>query len=155
MVTVAIAVPSEYGYIIAVLVAIYLQQNLAFVLQVAQQRRLTGIKAPSFYPRDSEIKALKLNTEQVESYIYAQRVHQNNMELMSFFIPVFLIAGLYAPVNVAIAGASIVGFRFLYGFAPRKSVLRRFAALFHFSELYVLYVAGVFAISLVSNNHVA
>ncbi|KAI9332233.1 hypothetical protein BDR26DRAFT_869514 [Obelidium mucronatum] len=150
--TVSVTIPSDYGYVIAVLVAIYLQQNLLFVSQVIKARMATGIKAPSFYPRDAEIKELKLSPAQVENYMYAQRVHQNNMELFSFFLPVFLIAGLNEPVKVAAAGAFIVAFRMLYGFAPYKSSIRKLAAMFHFGEWYTLYLAGQFAYQLVNGS---
>ncbi|KAJ3210262.1 hypothetical protein HDU83_003415 [Entophlyctis luteolus] len=152
MTAVTLQIASEYGYVLAVLVAIYLQQNVAFVIPVVKARKATGIKAPSFYPRDSEIKALKLSPEQVESYMYAQRVHQNNMELMSFFIPLFLVAGLYAPVRVAAAGVYIVTCRAVYGHANPKSTLRRLSGLYHIGELYVVVLAGIFAFELVNGR---
>ncbi|KAJ3078436.1 hypothetical protein HDU99_000586 [Rhizoclosmatium hyalinum] len=150
--SVTITVPQDYGYVIAVLVAIYLQQNVVFVIGVVQARMKTGIKAPSFYPRDDEIKKLKLSAAQVEDYMYAQRVHQNNMELMSFFLPVFLIAGLHNPANVANAGAVVVLFRFIYGLAPWKSTLRKVSGLFHVAEYYILFQAGSFAYHLLNGQ---
>ena len=38
-----------------------------------------------------------LKTEDVGKYMRAQRAHQNNVELMSVFMPIFLIIGLYTP----------------------------------------------------------
>ncbi|KAJ3236446.1 hypothetical protein HDU78_004646 [Chytriomyces hyalinus] len=140
-----VEVSNDFGYVIAVMIAFYLQQNFAFVIQVLRQRMATGIKAPSFYPRDSEIKELKLSKEQVQNYMYAQRIHQNNMEFMSFFLPVFLVAGVSNPIHTAAAGAFIFVCRMIYGFVPPKSSIRALSGFFHLGEWYVLYLAGSFA----------
>ena len=71
------------------------------------QRNKTGIKAPTLYPNDSEIKDLKLSPDALGAYMRAQRVHQNNVEFLVIFLPIFLIAGLYNAQNVAIAGAIV------------------------------------------------
>ncbi|KAJ3066455.1 hypothetical protein HDU98_010211, partial [Podochytrium sp. JEL0797] len=149
---VSITVPADYGLVLAVLLAMYLQQNIIFVIGVLKARISTGIKAPSFYPRDSEIKELKLSQAQVESYMYAQRIHQNNVEFMSFFLPVFLLAGLHASLNVAIAGAAIVVCRMIYGLADPKGSFRKVSGLFHIAEIYVLVQLGLFAYSLVAQR---
>jgi hypothetical protein len=42
----------EFGFVIAVLLALYLQQNIVFVVFVAKARAKTKLKAPILYPRD-------------------------------------------------------------------------------------------------------
>ena len=102
-----IALPDKYGYVLAVLLAFWVQQAIIFVIPVATQRRKTGIKPPTLYPNDSEIKELKLSPEAVGDYMRAQRVHQNNLEFLLTFLPILLIAGLHNAENVAIAGAIV------------------------------------------------
>jgi glutathione S-transferase len=147
---VQIDIPAEYGYVLAVTGAMWFQQNIMFVIPVAMQRKKTGIQPPSLYPRDSEIKALKLTEEDVLTYNCTQRVHQNNLEFMGIFLPIFLVAGLAAPVNVAIAGAVVFAGRCATGvgylLGPKK---RAFGAWFHFGEFYVVYQFGKFAYSLI------
>ena len=53
----------------------------------------TKILAPTIYPRDSEIKELKLNDKQVGDYMRAQRAHQNNVEFLSGFMAIYILAG--------------------------------------------------------------
>jgi hypothetical protein len=69
---VAFNIPAEYGYVIACALAFYFQQAIAFVIPVGMARKKTGLKPPSLYPRDSEIKALKLSEEDVGGYMRAQ-----------------------------------------------------------------------------------
>jgi len=104
---------------------------------------MTGIKAPTLYPRDSEIKALKLTEEQVATYMCAQRAHQNNVEFSSVFLPLFLAAGLVPALTVRVgyAGASVAVCRILYiiGYnMGAKSLLRGLGGLFHLGELYIV-----------------
>ena len=101
------ALPADFGLVVAVSVGFYIQQAILFVIPVAIQRSKTGIKPPILYPTDSVIKELKLTETQVTNYMCAQRVHQNNMEFLTVFFPIFLLAGLYEPRNAAIAGALV------------------------------------------------
>ena len=71
------------------------------------QRKATKISPPTIYPTDSQIKDLKLTPEQVEKYLCAQRVHQNNLEFLAVFLPIFLLAGLHEPRTAALAGAVV------------------------------------------------
>ena len=75
---------ASFGHVLFAAVGIYLQQQVAFTLYVGSARRSTGIKAPTLYPRDSQIKELKLSDDQVKTYMRSQRIHQNTVELASF-----------------------------------------------------------------------
>jgi hypothetical protein len=45
----------------------------------------------------------------------AQRAHQNNVELMSVFMPIFLIIGLFKPKETAMGGLVVLIFRIIGG----------------------------------------
>lgn len=77
-VTMKLNVDGEYGWVVAAALLLYLQQQVIFVVIVVRARMRTHIKAPTLYPRDSEIKDLKLSPDQVDGYMRAQRIHQNN-----------------------------------------------------------------------------
>ena len=61
-----IEVQKEYGYVLLVGLALYLTQQLILLIPVLKMRSQTKIKAPTLYPRDSEIKELELKTEDVD-----------------------------------------------------------------------------------------
>eukprot|EP00474_Spongospora_subterranea_P008461 CRZ08919.1 hypothetical protein [Spongospora subterranea] len=144
-----VSIDPEFGYVIAVLIAFYVQQNVIFVAFVVKARMKTKIKAPTLYPRDSEVKALKLTEDNVDYYLRAQRIHQNNIEFMSMFLPVFLMAGIANPIQTAIAGAVVWTFRMAFALGYSKSTgSRSIGAPFHLGELYILYIAGKFAYQL-------
>ncbi len=109
----SITISADYGYVLIVGVALYLLQQLVLVIPVAKARGSTKIKAPVLYPNDSLIKDLKLSPEQVQNYLCAQRAHQNNVEVMSVFMPLFLAIGLFEPIHVASSGAILCSFRFI------------------------------------------
>tara|TARA_B100001175_G_C19104610_1_gene446788 strand:- start:110 stop:565 length:456 start_codon:yes stop_codon:yes gene_type:complete len=134
-----IEVKREYGYVILVGLSLYLTQQLILLIPVIKMRSQTKIKAPTLYPRDSEIKELDLKTEDVGKYMRAQRAHQNNVELMSVFMPIFLIIGLFKPKKTAIAGLIVLVFRILggIGYFFNKRV---YGAPFHLGEIYILYL---------------
>tara|TARA_B100001142_G_scaffold20059_1_gene18628 strand:+ start:8330 stop:8785 length:456 start_codon:yes stop_codon:yes gene_type:complete len=134
-----IEVQKEYGYVLLVGLALYLTQQLILLIPVLKMRSQTKIKAPTLYPRDSEIKELELKTEDVEKYMRAQRAHQNNVELMSVFMPMFLIIGLFKPKKAAIGGLVVLVFRILggVGYFFKKRV---YGAPFHLGEIYILYL---------------
>jgi uncharacterized MAPEG superfamily protein len=138
-------VSNDYGYVIALGCFMYLTQQLILLIVpggVMSARKDTGIKAPTLYPRDSEIKKLKLTDEQVNRYYCAQRAHQNSMEFYSVFMGLFLIIGLFEPLETAKAGAVVAVFRLIGGFAYIKliPVPRGAGGFFHLGELYVLYL---------------
>lgn len=102
-----IAVPKEYGYVLLVAVAFWIQQALIFVIPVVVQRNKTGIKAPVLYPNDKLVTELKLSDHQVGEYMRAQRVHQNNVEFLCIYFPMFLLSALENPTHAAAAGALV------------------------------------------------
>ena len=89
----AVALPEGYGYVVAVAVLFWIQQSVFFVIPVVMQRKATGIEPPVLYPNDDLVKTLKLSPEQVTTYLRAQRVHQNNVEFLTVFFPMLLLAG--------------------------------------------------------------
>eukprot|EP00008_Paramoeba_atlantica_P012595 CAMPEP_0201487650 /NCGR_PEP_ID=MMETSP0151_2-20130828/14584_1 /ASSEMBLY_ACC=CAM_ASM_000257 /TAXON_ID=200890 /ORGANISM="Paramoeba atlantica, Strain 621/1 / CCAP 1560/9" /LENGTH=281 /DNA_ID=CAMNT_0047872757 /DNA_START=74 /DNA_END=919 /DNA_ORIENTATION=+ len=148
-------VAPEFGYVAVVALLLYLQQNILFSMAVFRARKNTGINPPTLYPRDSEIKELKLNTEEVESYMRTQRVHQNNVEFLSCFYPMMILAGLFNPLHAAVAGAVVFLGRLAYFLGYRVSASARVAGgFFHLGELYTLFLVGSFAYSLIIQiNH--
>ena len=146
-----LTITRDHGYVAIVAVCMYLTQQLVMIIPVAKARKATGIKAPTLYPRDSEIKALQLKPEQVQDYLCAQRAHQNNVEVMSVFMPLFVLAGLFSPFQVAAAGAVVTFFRIVgmvgYLGGP-QSTLRKVAGLFHLAEIYLLYILGSYGMAL-------
>ena len=137
-------IKKEYGYVLFIGLLLYLMQQLVFIIPVLRERSKTKIEAPTLYPRDSEIQKLNLSESQVLSYYRAQRTHQNNVEAMSVFMPIFLIAGLFDPKNVAIAGAIVLLFRLIGGIGYLYGK-RVYGAPWHFGELFLLYTVGKIA----------
>jgi hypothetical protein len=135
----------EFGYIVALTVAFFVQQQIIFVIPVVRARFATGIKAPILYPRDSEIKALNLTPAQVDDYYCKQRAHQNNVEFMSVFLPIFVLAGSMGAVintmEVVYSGLVVFGFRMLGGLGYAAG-LRKYSGFFHLGEFYILYLLG-------------
>ena len=102
-----IELTKEHGYVLAVILAFWIQQSIIYVIPVVKQRGATGIKAPTLYPRDSEIKEKKLTDKQVDDYMRVQRVHQNNVEFLVCFIPLLVIAAIANAEHAAYAGAFV------------------------------------------------
>lgn len=129
----------NYGYVLLIALALYLTQQLLLLIPVMLMRNKTKLKAPTLYPRDSEISKLKLEDDVVDKYMRAQRAHQNNVELMSVFMPLFLIIGLFKPKETAIGGLIVLIFRIIggIGYTFKK---RMYGAPFHIGELYILYL---------------
>jgi uncharacterized MAPEG superfamily protein len=144
-------IKKEFGYVLFVAVMLYLTQQLLLVIPVIKERSSTGIKAPTLYPRDSEIQKLKLTDEQVDGYLRAQRAHQNNVEVMSVFMPIFLVAGLFEPKNVAIAGLIVLVFRIIGGLGYLYGK-RMYGAPFHIGELYLLFIVVKIAYNFLFKN---
>jgi len=136
---VELKIGKEYGYVLLIAILMYLAQQLVMVIPVIRTRSLTKIKAPTLYPRDSEIKKLQLNEEDVDYYLRAQRAHQNNVEFMSVFMPLFLIIGLFEPKKTAIGGVIVLTFRIIGGLGYLYNK-REFGAPFHLGELYILFL---------------
>jgi uncharacterized MAPEG superfamily protein len=151
MSAVTLELTSEHGYAIAVLLALWFQHNIIFVVKVAMARFKFGIQPPTIYPRDSEIKAANLTQAQVDEYMCAQRVHQNNVEFLSAFFPVMLIAMVENPTHTAYAGAVVWLGRMMtaigYWGGAKKRVI---GGWFHFGELYTVYLAANTAYKLIT-----
>mmetsp|Transcript_35858 Transcript_35858/g.55928 ORF Transcript_35858/g.55928 Transcript_35858/m.55928 type:complete len:152 (-) Transcript_35858:696-1151(-) len=151
MVAVTLVVDKEFGYVVVVGLAAWLQQNV-FAMLVGAQRLATGIHPPTLYPRDSEIKALQLTEEQVQKYQRTQRIHQNNVEWLTLFYPLLIIAGLHNPLHAAMAGGSIIVARFFYMVGYKISgPMRVLGGWFHFGEWYLAYLCGAFAYKLIES----
>ena len=142
-----------HGYFFASVVGFMLQQGVLFVIPVVIQRTATKIKAPTLYPTDKEIKALDLTEEKVGNYMRAQRVHQNNMEFLAQFMPIYICSGLVDPMLTAKFGAAILVLRTVnaYGYwESADSNFRKIGALFHLPELYLVGNLAVHAYELIN-----
>jgi len=146
-------IKKEYGYVLIIALLLYITQQVLMIIPVMKERSSSNIKAPILYPRDSEIKELGLSKEQVLNYYRAQRVHQNNVEVMSVFMPLFLIAGFFEPTKVAIAGAIVWIFRLVGGIGYLYGK-RMYGVPWHFGEIYLLYIIGKTAFDLLIKNDV-
>lgn len=133
------SIDKNYGYVLLVALLLYLTQQLILLIPVIKMRSETKIQAPTLYPRDSEISKLNLTEEQTDRYLRAQRAHQNNVELMSVFMPIFLIIGLFKPKKTAIGGLVVLIFRIIggIGYTFKK---RFYGSPFHLGEIYILYL---------------
>ena len=146
-------IKKEYGYVLIIALLLYITQQVLMIIPVMKERSSSNIKAPILYPRDSEIKELGLSKEQVLNYYRAQRVHQNNVEVMSVFMPLFLIAGFFEPTKVAIAGAIVWIFRLVGGIGYLYGK-RMYGVPWHIGEIYLLYIIGKTAFDLLIKNDV-
>jgi uncharacterized MAPEG superfamily protein len=144
----------EYGYVLIIALILYITQQVLMLIPVMKERSSTKIKAPTLYPRDSEIKKLNLTEDQVLNYYRAQRVHQNNVEVMSVFMPLFLIAGFFQPTKVAIAGAIVWIFRLVGGIGYLYGQ-RMYGAPWHLGEIYLLYIIGYSAYNLLFGKNIS
>merc|ERR1711998_77099 len=113
MTAVSLTVDKEFGYVVIVAIAAWVQQNI-FAGLVGIARMQSGIHPPTLYPRDSQIKTLKLTEDQVQSYNRTQRIHQNNVEWLVLFYPLLILAGLHDPLGAAAAGTVVVIARFSF-----------------------------------------
>lgn len=149
--TVTVDLTPEHGWFFFSVLALVLQQALVFVIPVAIKRRKTGIKPPVLYPNDSLVKELKLSKEQVEGYLCVQRVHQNNVEFLVTFWPVYFLCGLVDPMNTAYAGAVVLAGRMAtaigYWHGANKRVI---GGWFHLPEYYLYYTLGKIGYTLIN-----
>ena len=91
--------------------------------------------------------------EDVDYYLRAQRAHQNNVEFMSVFMPLFLIIGLFEPKKTAIGGLIVLTFRIIGGLGYLYNK-REFGAAFHLGELYILFLGFQIVYSLLKIDSV-
>ena len=147
----SIVLTAEHGYAIAVIVALWFQQQFIFTLPVALARKKYGIEPPTLYPRDSQIKSLSLTEAQVDDYMCVQRVHQNNMEFLVAFFPLMIISSIMFPMQSAHGGAVVWLGRMLTAIGYwRGAEKRMWGAWFHFGEYYIWYLAGKSALTLIN-----
>jgi hypothetical protein len=84
----------------------------------------------------------------------AQRVHQNNVEFLAQFMPLYICSGLIDPLWTAKYGAAIIALRFVNAAGYWQSadhVLRKFGGLFHIPELAIMINLGVHAYKLIKH----
>lgn len=97
-----------------------------------------------------QIHELKLSPDAVGKYMRAQRVHQNNVEFLTVFQPMLLLAGMYSPIHAAAAGALVWVGRMVTALGYWHSAeARSYGAWFHLPELYIVYLAGAFSYTLI------
>lgn len=150
MMSSSIDITHEHGYAVAVILALWFQQNFIFVIPVALARRKFGIIPPTLYPRDSQVKSLSLSEAQVDEYLRTQRVHQNNVEFLAAFFPIIMISSIMFPMQSAYAGAAVWAGRMLTAIGYWKSADKRiWGSWFHFSEYYLVYLAAKTAFQLI------
>ncbi|GMH51431.1 hypothetical protein TrST_g4614 [Triparma strigata] len=133
----------NYGYVLLTSLAFYLMQNFIVVLPVLLARRKYSIKAPVQYPSDSLVKEKKLSKDDIHHYLCVQRAHENNVEFFSFFLPLYLVTGLFPDCtdHTIVSGLVILAFRLL-GALGYPYGLRKFSGFFHLGEWYVLWMFG-------------
>lgn len=147
---VSVELTAEHGRCIATFVLLWLQQQLVFAIAVALARKKSGIQPPTLYPRDAEIKALNLSSDQVDSYMCVQRMHQNNVEFLSCYFPAMLVAMLGYPAETYHAGVVVLVGRMVMALGYYGGAKKRvFGGFFHFGEYYTIYLAGKFAYDLI------
>mmetsp|Transcript_21960 Transcript_21960/g.37055 ORF Transcript_21960/g.37055 Transcript_21960/m.37055 type:complete len:155 (-) Transcript_21960:168-632(-) len=146
----AIDLPSEYGYVILVAVALWIQQSIIFAIPVGIIRSKTKIQPPVMYPTDKVISALKLKESQVDEYLRTQRVHQNNVEFLVTYFPILFLSGFQNPVHAAIAGVVVWLGRMTVALGYWQSAGKRvYGAWYNFPMLYQLYMVASLGLSLV------
>lgn len=149
---VSVELAEQHGKCIAALVALWIQQQLVFAIAVSVARKKSGIQPPTLYPRDSEIKALKLSPAQVDSYMCVQRMHQNNVEFLSCYFPAMILAMLGYPTETFYASVVVLLGRTVMALGYYTGAKKRvFGGFFHFGEWYTVYLAGRFAYDLITN----
>ena len=151
MPTISIDLTPEHGKCLAVLVALWFQQQFVFAIKVALARHKYGIQPPTLYPRDSEIKEKQLTSDDVDSYMCTQRVHQNNVEFLVGFLPVMLVTMLPYPTETFYASLVVLVGRMTTAFGYYMGASKRtIGGFFHFGEYYLVYLAGKFAYQLIT-----
>jgi hypothetical protein len=154
MVSSSVEITHEHGYAVAVILALWFQQSIIFVIPVALVRKKFGIVPPTLYPRDAQVKSLSLSETQVDEYLRAQRVHQNNVEFLTVFFPIIMISSIFFPMQSAYAGALVWSGRMVTAIGYWKSANKRvWGAWFHFAEYYLVYLAAKTAYQLITLKH--
>ncbi|KAL8166696.1 hypothetical protein V2J09_008195 [Rumex salicifolius] len=103
---VQIMVPSEYGYVVLMIV-LYSILNIWMALQVGGARKKYKVYYPTMYASESENKDAKL-------FNCVQRGHQNSLEQMPVFFTLMMLGGMKHPCISAILGLVYVISRYFY-----------------------------------------
>ncbi|KAK1264169.1 hypothetical protein QJS04_geneDACA021222 [Acorus gramineus] len=106
MASTAVELPSEYGYVVLVLVFYYIL-NMWMTLQVGKARKKYKVFYPTMYAVESENKEAKL-------FNCVQRGHQNSLESMPVFFVMVLVGGIQHPLISAALGVVYIVARFFY-----------------------------------------
>ncbi|KAK1314568.1 hypothetical protein QJS10_CPA06g02058 [Acorus calamus] len=106
MASTAVELPSEYGYVVLVLVFYYIL-NMWMAFQVGKARKKYKVFYPTMYAVESENKEAKL-------FNCVQRGHQNSLESMPVFFVMVLVGGIQHPLISAALGVVYIVARFFY-----------------------------------------
>lgn len=88
---------------------------------------------------------------QVDSYMCVQRVHQNNVEFLSCYFPIMILAMLGNPTKTFYASVVVFLGRMVTAIGYYGAAKKRVAGgFFHFGEYYTVYLAGKFAYNLMT-----
>jgi len=107
-----IALPAEFGYIGLVVAATFFM-NFWHMMRIGSLRKKYGIKYPA------------MTSDKHEDFMYAQRVHQNNLEQLPFFYVNLLLAAAFNPTAAGIMGAVWVVGRIVYSLGYYSSPEKR------------------------------
>ncbi len=91
----------DYGYVVLAAAAT-VAVNFWQMSRIGGLRKKLGIKYPQMY------------SEKHPEFNCAQRVHQNTLEMLPFFIPNLLLAGLRHPCYAGIFGGVFIFARIIY-----------------------------------------
>jgi hypothetical protein len=148
------SISKELATCALVTLGFFLHQGIINVIPVAIARKKTGIDAPTLYPRDSQIKELKVSDEDLDGYMRAQRAHQNNMEFLTQWMPIWGFACVIDPAAAIIPGALTLAGRVVtcWAYSNVSKSARIWGAWFHIPELYTaFYVVGYGAYKIAFN----
>ena len=98
---IAIYVQPEFGYVILMAAAAFFL-NMLQMVRIGMVRKACGVEFPAMW------------SDKHPEFNRAQRVHQNTLESVPFFLLFLLVAGLQQPKLAATFGAIWVGGRVLY-----------------------------------------
>ncbi|KAL1925052.1 uncharacterized protein VTP21DRAFT_4706 [Calcarisporiella thermophila] len=131
---ITLALPKEYGYVLATGVASYVLL-MGLGISVGGQRKRAQVPYPYLYADTAEAK------EDKKKYIFNcyQRAHQNTLEFYPIFISSLLISGLKHPYIATGAGVAWILGRIVYarGYQTGDPSKRNRGA-FHFLALTTL-----------------
>ena len=110
--TISLQIQPEFGYVVLTASGAFFL-NMFQMIKVASLRKANNIKYPA------------MSSEKHPEFNRAQRVHQNTMESVPFFLSYLLFAGLRMPTWAAGFGAVWVFGRFLYSVGYYSDVKKR------------------------------